>query len=170
MDRPASIWMIDRAVGERDYTYLSTLIGEPNLPPDVREHLGWIVLALLTKKIKFPAHRSAKTKTFSEKMAIGSRVRDLKHQRAKKPFETVAVEFNCSVKKVQNCWAVYRDLAKELSRAKHEANALREMAYEANRAAAVQSLKEEHGDRDFSEEEIEAAEHELNEINAADNY
>ena len=169
MDSLASIWMIDRAVGERDYTYLSKLIGEPNLPPVVREHLALTVLALLTKKIAFPAHRPEKMKTFTEKMAIGARVRELKNQRAKKPFETVSVEFNCCVRKVQSCWAVYRDLAEELSRAKHENDALREMAYEANRAAAVQSLKEEHGDRDFSEEEIEAAEHELNAINA-DNY
>ena len=37
------------------------------------------------------------------------------------------------------------------------------MAHEAHRASAIQSLKDEHGDRDFSDEEIEAAEQELEE-------
>ena len=170
MDRPDSIWSVDHATRERDYTYLCKLIGDPDLPPDVRAHLAKIILALLTKKIQFPAHRLAKSKTFMDQIAIGSRIQDLKRQGAKKPFETVAVEFGCSVRKVQGCWAVYRDFSRELQAEKYRDDYERDMAHEAHRAAAVQSLKDEHGDRDFSEEEIEAAEQELAEAWASKRY
>ncbi len=113
-----------------------------------------MVLALLTKKIDFPAHRLQKSKTFQDQIAIGSRIQDLKHRRAKKPFETVAVEFGCSVRKVQGCWAVYRDFSEELSREKHRDDALMDMAYEAARDSAIAHLKEEHGDREFTDEEV----------------
>ena len=106
--------------------------------------------AVLTKKIKFPAHRVAKSKTFQDKILIGGRVQELKHQRVKKPIETVAVEFDCSVRKVEACWAVYQDFSQERQAGDYEID----MANEAHRSEAVQSLKDEHGDRDFSEEEI----------------
>jgi hypothetical protein len=124
------------------------------LPIDVRAHLAKMVLALLDKKIEFPAHRLQKSKTFQDQITIGSRVQDLKHQRAKKPFETVAVEFGCSVRKVQGSWAVYRDFSEELSQERRRDDALIDMAYEAAHNAAMATLKEEHGDREFTDEEV----------------
>ena len=154
MDKPASMWAIDHAVAERDYTYLSKLIGEPNLPRDVREHLALMVLALLTKKIEYPAHRPAKSKTFQDKIRIGARVAELRSQGVKKPIQTVAVEEKCSQKKVEICWAVYRDLRDELQAEKHRDQYERDAAHEAARESAITQLKEDHGEREFTDEEV----------------
>ena len=96
-------------------------------------------------------------------MRIGNRVHQLKWQGAKKPTVIAATEFDCSVRKVEKCYNIHRKALEHYQREKDEHDFLIDEYYETRREAAIESLKEEHGDREFTDEEIEAEAEELDE-------
>lgn len=163
MDRPPSRWNIDRALDERNFAYLSELIARQDLAADVRAHLANVVLGLLTGKIKFPPHRRKSPRTLSDQLEIGNRVYQLKWQGVKKPTAIAADEFQCSISKVEQCCKVHRAALKHYGDEKRRDDYLWEMHYETRADAALECLKEEHGEREFSDDEIEGKAKELDE-------
>jgi hypothetical protein len=154
MDSPPSIWDIERALDERDFDYLSRLIIRQDLTEDVRAHLAGVVRALLTGEIKFPSHRPKSIRTFAEAVKIGNRVHQLKWQGVKKAIAVAATEFKCSISKVEKVYANHKKALANYQREKAQNDYMMDMAYDAARDAAVTHLKEEHGDREFTDEEV----------------
>lgn len=74
MSKNWTINQIDRALRERDFNYLTDLIRQPDLAPEVRDHLAKVVLGLLTGDIKRPAHRPTRKKTQEEAKGIAKQV------------------------------------------------------------------------------------------------
>ena len=157
MDRAPSNWDIDRALEERNFSFLSELICRQDLAADTRTYLAKVVLGLLTGKIKYPPHRRKSAHTFMNALEIGNRVQQLKWQGVKKPTVVAATEFECSVRKVEQCYAAHKAALKHYGDEKRQHDYLIDMAYETLRESAIEALKEEHGEREFSEEEIGAA-------------
>jgi hypothetical protein len=154
MAEAPSTWDIDRALEERNFTYLSELIYRQDLTSDVRKHLSMVVKALLLKTVKYPPHRRKSMQTLFEAVKIGNRVHELKGQRMKKPYAVVAAEFKCSVRKVEQIYSAHKIALKHYGDEKNRHDYLMDMAYEAARDAAITHLKEKHGDREFTEEEV----------------
>jgi hypothetical protein len=151
---------IDAAVSERDPEFLANLICAEDLSSEVKEHLATTVFELLSSKIKFPRRRPKKRSLDWERRQVGERVWETKKRKAFKKISSavadVAKDLGLSQKTVWKCWSAFDVLGYELRREKLEHDAMIELAYEARWEAAVESLREEHGDREFTDEEIEA--------------
>lgn len=96
---------------ERDVKYLTNLVREGDLSPEIREHLADAFLSLLTGKIKRPAHRPKRKETVWETEGIGERVWQLRRYEGWKKITSavkrVAEELGCSEKKVWNAWKCF---------------------------------------------------------------
>jgi ribosomal protein L14E/L6E/L27E len=150
---------IDRAVSERDFARLANLIRSPNLSAEDRDYLAKTVLGLLNGDIKAPNHRPKKSKTEWEAKDIAFdvvRLNRYRHEWTKlnAAVKKVAQDRGCSVAKVWNALRHHRGRAVwKFEEAEYEA--MVDAAHEAEREAAVEHLKEEHGDREFSDEEVQ---------------
>jgi hypothetical protein len=107
---------IDRAVSERDFAGLADLIRNINLSPDVRDYLAKVVLGLLTKQIKPPAHRPKKSKAKWEARDIADDVVRLHRYHAQWAKLTAAVkkvaeDRGCAESKVWSALSQYRGRA-----------------------------------------------------------
>jgi hypothetical protein len=149
---------IDRALSERDFACLANLIRNANLPPDIRDYLAKVVLGLLTGEMTPPKHRPKKQKTKWEAKDIAKDVVRLHRYRPEWVKVTAAVakvaqDRGCARSKVWGALRDYRLLA-ILGFEKHEYDAMLDAAHEAARESAVDALKQEHGDREFTDEEV----------------
>ena len=170
MAKDGAIELIDRALNERDFAYLADLIRKSDLSPKVRDHLANVVLGLLTGKIKLPAHRPNKAETAEEPKQIAKMVLQVHKwhrgwEKLSAAIKQVAQRKGCSESKVWNALRNHRLLA-ELHLDNAEYDTMVDAAYMANREAAIESLKQEYGDREFSDEEVEAALEELEKASA----
>jgi hypothetical protein len=160
-----AIELIDRALNERNFAYLADLIRKSDPSPKVRDHLATVVLGLLTGKIKLPAHRPKRAETAEEAKQIPKMVLQVHKwhrgwEKLSAAVKQVAQRKGCSESKVWNALRNHRLLA-ELHLDKVEYDTMVDAAYTANREAVIESLKQEYGDREFSDEEVEAAVEEL---------
>ena len=159
MTKDRAIDFIDRAQHERDFTYLTDLIRKSDLAPEVRDHLATVVLGLLTRRIKLPAHRPKREKTKWEAKQIAIEVLILHRYQGWEKLSAavmqVAQKRGCSASKVWTALGNNRFLAEEYLD-KHELHAMLDAAYTARREVALKSLKQEHGDRKFTDDEVEA--------------
>ena len=156
---------------KRDFEYLADLVRHADkLRPDVRGHLANIILGLLKGEIKRPKHRPTKGATLDERRKIARRVIEVEEKAERKKVAQsvaeVAAEYGCSVTKV---WRSLRDY-KENERLGRDRwrmedamqDYMLDAANEMRREAAVERLTEEHGsDREFTDDEIRDAEHQL---------
>ena len=77
IDKYTNKYHLENALRERDFEYLAECVRHADeLQPDVREHLGNMILGLLTRNIKLPKHRPAKRATSDERRKIALRVID----------------------------------------------------------------------------------------------
>jgi hypothetical protein len=149
---------IDHALSERDFAYLADLIRGPDLDPDARDYLATIVLGLLTGKIKRPKHRPKKKSTKWEARHIARDVMGLHRYRPEWAKVTAAVvkvakDRGCAVSTVWKAWSEHQ-LEALLFYEQHEYDAMLDIAHEDEWKSAVESLKEQHGDREFTDEEV----------------
>ena len=161
MAKDWTIELIDRALNERNFDYLADLIRKSDPSPQVRDHLATVVLGLLTGEIKLPARRPKSAETTDEPKQIAKMVLQVHKwhrgwERLSAAVKQVAQRKGCSESKVWNALRNHRLLA-ELHLDKVEYDTMVDAAYTANREAAIESLKQEYGDREFSDEEVEAA-------------
>jgi hypothetical protein len=156
---------IDQAVADRDVDFLASLICTEGLDVEVKEHLAAVVFDLLTGKTNFPRRRPKKKMLEWDNEQIGQEVWVVKKrerlQKISSAVERVANERHISPRTVWKCWKSFDFLSYEFRREKAEFDYLMDMANETRREAAVNSLKEAHGDRAFTDEEIEAEAQEL---------
>jgi hypothetical protein len=151
---------IDRAVSERDFARLADLIRNINLSPEARDYLAKMVLGLLTGEIAPPKHRPKKQKTEWEAKDIAKDVVRLHRYRPEwakltAAVEKVAQDRGCSPSKV---WGALKDhrLLAILGYEKSEYDAMADAAYEAAWESAEASLREQHGEREFTDEQVHA--------------
>jgi hypothetical protein len=71
---------------------------------------------------------------------------------------------------VWGCWKIFDPAGYEHQREEAEFDFMMDAANDARWAAAIESLKEEHGEREFTDEEIEDAAADLDEKWARENY
>ena len=158
MAKDGAIELIDRALNERDFAYLADLIRKSDPSPKVRDHLANVVLGFLTGRIKLPAHRPKRAETAEEPKQIAKMVLQVHKwhrgwEKLSAAVKQVAQRKGCSESKVWNALRNHR-LLSELHLDKVEYDTMVDAAY---REAAIESLKQEYGDREFSDEEVEAA-------------
>lgn len=150
--------VIDRAVSERDFAQLTDLIRSPNLPPDDRDYLANVVLGLLNGDVAPPNHRPKKRKTEQEAIDIAFDVVRLTRYRPEwakwsAAVMKVAQKRGCSQSKVWSALRRHRTQA-VVSFEEAEYEAMADAARDWEWKEAVEHLKEEHGDREFSDEEV----------------
>ena len=113
---------------------------------------------VLTRKIKFPPHRPKRLQTYSQAVEIGNRVHELKCETGEESRTRWSPpNSSCSISKVEQVYAAHKNALKEYQREKYEYDFLLDMAHEARAEAALEYLKEEHGEREYTDEEIESA-------------
>ena len=156
---------IDSAVAERDVEYLAHIIGDEDVPADVRQHLAKVIRDILTGAIAFPRKRPKKKGLNWEKERLAEQVWNIKKSKGWKKIssavEYVAKEKGCSPRTVWKCWAGFNPVRYEIKREEALYDAMYSDAMEASREAAMEYLTETEGAREFSNEEIADAEHEL---------
>src|SRR5262249_19690542 len=182
---------IEGAVRERDVGWLVHLIRQGNdLTPEVREYLACVIGDLLTGKRSFPSRRPKKKGLSTEKEVIAEKVwAALKSQGHTLPVSyangrsrlmrgshsvkvgvaAVAKEMRCSTTKVYNVWSGFDPRGYELKKEKRTYDAQMECYYDFPQDEAIQALKEEHGDREFTHDEITTAMGEI-EARAREDY
>ena len=170
MARWATVEHIDRAVREGKYAYLAELIRHADeLSPEVRDHLATVALGALTGKIKRPKHRPQKAETEWRAKEIAERVVSLGRyhgwDKRTAAVQQVCQEYGCGPSTVYAALRKFRVLI-ELKFEEHEYDAMLDAAYESRREMAIESLREEFGDREFSDEEVADAEHEVDQASA----
>jgi hypothetical protein len=149
---------IDRAISDRDFARLADWIRSPTLSTENRDHLAKTVLGLLNGKIKRPNHRPKKTKTKQVAQDIAEDVVRLHRYRREwaklsAAVKKVAQDRGCSASTVWGALKEHR--VRAIVRFEEaEYDAMLDEAYTAEWEAAVEHLKEEHGDREFSDEEV----------------
>jgi hypothetical protein len=158
---------IDRAVSDRDLAYLTDLIRDPDMLPELREQLADAILGLLTGQTKRPAHRPKREATIRETEGIGERVWRLRRfegwKKVTSAVKRVSEELGCSEKKVWNAWRDFDLLKHEMHHEKASFDAMLNAAHEARLEEAAAWLAENEGAREFSDEEVEAAAKQLDE-------
>jgi hypothetical protein len=163
MAKDRAIERIDRAGHDGDSNYLADLIRKPDLAPEVRDHLATVVFGLLTGKIKRPAHRPKSQKIEQDAKEIAKQVLVLNRwqgwEKRIAAVKHVAQKLGCGEQKV---WNALRDHGFEAERNldKREFEILDD-ANTAMREAAVNSLNDKYGDREFTHEEVKAEADEL---------
>jgi hypothetical protein len=132
--------------------------------------LAHTISGLLTRRIKFPKRRPPKIGLRWKRQLIAERVWETKRSKGWKKIDSainhVAEEFKLSPSTVWKCWSDFGNPAGyELKLEKLQYDAMITEAYdlanEARREAAIESLKETKGNREFTDEEIETAANEL---------
>jgi hypothetical protein len=158
---------IDDAVCNRDAETLTAFIRAGDLAPEVRSHLADVLKGLLTGQIKFPKKRPPKRELRSERQEIAEWVWELKKSKVYPKVENivdyVAKELGCSTGKVWACWRGFNPAHYEDKLEQRQYDAMLDEAREALAKAAVEWLKENEGDREFTDEEIEDAAQHLSE-------
>ena len=159
---------INDALAARDAVALANLIGDGELAPEVREHLADIIVGLLTGKIKFTKRRPPKRGLHWQKQNIAEAVWNAKKRNGWKKISSaisyVAKELKLSERTVWGCWKVFDAFRYEIRREKIELDAMLDDGHTARWEAAVEWLTETEGaDRQFTDEEIEAAAERLDE-------
>jgi hypothetical protein len=156
---------INDALGQRDIVALTNLIRDQDLPPEVRQHLADTIHGLLTKKIKWPRRRPPKKGLYSEKRQVAERVWNLKKargwQKVSSAISHVAKELKLSERTVWGCWKVFDPAGYEYLLKRVEFDFMMDAGMDERREAAIELLKEEHGEREFTDEEIEDAAYEV---------
>lgn len=149
---------IDDSVSERDPDFLANLIRAEDLNAEVKEHLAHVIFELLTGKKKFPAHRPKKKDADRQARWIAEEVVRIHRYRPEWAKLTAAVK---KVAQDQGCgeskvWGALKDhrVGALIRLEEAEYDAMVDAAYEAEWKEAVEHLKEEHGDREFSDEEV----------------
>jgi hypothetical protein len=102
---------------------------------------------------------------YREKREVAERVWNLKKARGWKKvgsaIEHVAKEMRRSERYVWGCWKIFDPVRHEYQLEEAEFDAILDAARDARWEATIESLKEEHGEREFTDEEIADAAHEL---------
>jgi hypothetical protein len=152
---------IDEAVSNRDPDLLANLICTEGVDEKVRLYLAEVIFDILVGKKKFPRRRPKKHMLQWYREQIGQRVWETKKSKGLNKIGSavheVAKEKNLSPRTIWTCWKAFDPGKYEWRREEAEHDYLMEMANEAAEAAreaAITHLKEEHGDREFTEEEV----------------
>lgn len=168
-------WVND-ALTERDFECLVSLLHDQDTPSDVRDYLAEVVLGLLTGKVKLPAHRPTKRATSEMDAKRGQLVWELKQQKewrkTSAAVKRAAELLGCSKDTVWKSWGRFLRSRQALREERAQFDAEMDLAnefYEFRWSEAVAYLKSEEGERDFTDEEIEAAAEILDEKWARDN-
>jgi hypothetical protein len=142
---------VDSAYGNRDVVAVANMIRDADLPLEVREHLAGVILGHLSGSTTFPKRRPPKQGLYWEKHSIAEKVWWAKKSNGWKKISSavahVAGELKCSPRKVCDCLKVLDPAGYEIKREEAEFEAMLDAAYEARWEAAVESLREEHGER-----------------------
>jgi hypothetical protein len=158
---------IDDAVRLRHPEWLAKYITDDQLPKEVRQHLAEIIEGLFTGRIKLPRGRVPQRDLWYQKKVIAEQVWRVKksngYAKIGSAIDHVAKELKCSPRKVWNFWRGFNPIAYEEKLSDMHYDALRDEALEARAESALEWLKENEGDRGFSDEEIEAADQKLDE-------
>src|SRR5262249_34141304 len=145
-------------VSQRDAEFLANLICAEDVDAKVREYLANVVFDILTGKKAFPRGRPKKPFLPIEKKEMARQEVSLNRYRPEwaklsAAVAKVAHDRKCAVSAVWAALKEHRDLALyKLEEAEHDA--MLDAAYEAEWEAALEHLKEEHGDREFSDQEV----------------
>jgi hypothetical protein len=119
----------------------------------------------LSGTIKFPRRRPPKRGLYWEKQALAERVWEAKKangwKKISSAIELVAGEEKCSPRTIWDCWKVFDPAGYEIRREEAAFDAMLDAANEARAEAALEWLKENEGDCEFTDEEIADAAHEL---------
>ena len=162
MAKDWAIELIDRALNERNFAYLADLIRKSDPSPKVRDHLATVVLGLLTGKIKLPAHRPKRAETAEEAKQIPKMVLQVHKwhrgwEKLSAAVKQVAQRKGCSelerygmlcatIGFWQSCiWTTPNTTPWSMPLTRRIGK------------QPIESLKQEYGDREFSDEEVEAA-------------
>jgi hypothetical protein len=156
---------IDEAVSNRDPDLLANLICTEGVDEKVRLYLAEVIFDILVGKKKFPRRRPKKHMLQWDREKIGQRVWETKKSKGLSKISLavheVAKEKHLSPRTVWTCWKAFDPGKYEWRREEAMHDFLVEMHYETRREAAIESLKEQHGDRRFTDEEIEEEAQEL---------
>jgi hypothetical protein len=156
---------VDEAYGNRDVVALANMVRDEELPAEVKQHLSSVILGHLSGTTNFPKRRPPKKGLYWEKRSIAERVWRAKKANGWKKIgsavDHVAQELRCSSKTVWNAWKVFDPVAYELKQEELLFDALLDAANEARWESAIESLKAEHGEREFTDEEIADAAYEI---------
>ena len=169
---------IDDAVRLRHPEWLAKYITDDQIPKEVRQHLAEIIEGLFTGRIKLPRGRVPQRDLWYQKKVIAEQVWRVKksngYAKIGSAIDHVAKELKCSPRKVWNCWrgfkpAAYEE-ALEMKLQELHFDTMSDSYYETRAESALEWLKETEGDREFSDEEIEAAAQKLDEDYDWDDY
>jgi hypothetical protein len=156
---------IDDALGARNIVALTNLICDDDLPPEVRKHLANIIHGLLSGTIKFPRRRPPKRGLYWDKHTLAVRVWNAKKangwKKISSAIEQVASEEKCSPRTIWDCWKVFDPAGYEFQLERVEFDFMMDAGMDERREAAIELLKEEHGEREFTDEEIADAAYEV---------
>jgi hypothetical protein len=148
---------VDSLVAERNIDGLVRCLRKDSTSAEVKDYLAEVISDLLKGKIKFPRRRPPKRLLDWEHRDIARRVVSLNRyhgwDKIGAAVKQAAEEFKCSEQKVWKCLRQFRWLI-ICQMEKHEYDAMMVAANDAARDAAVAHLKEEHGDREFTDREV----------------
>ena len=116
---------LEKAKEKRDVEFLLRVVRtNPEMDQEVREYLVEILEALISRKIKRPAHRPAKSETAQRRYLIATRVLQIEEKAARKKISQsvaeVAQEFGRSPSFVYGCLKENRDEIEEAWRRQEE--------------------------------------------------
>ena len=155
---------VDSLVAERNIDGLVLTLRKESTSPEVKDYLVEVLSKLLKGEITFPRRRPPNRLLGWEHKDIAKRVVSLNRyhgwDKIGAAVKQTSAEFNCSEPKVWKCLKEFRGLI-VYQMEEDEYGAMIDAAYEARWEAALESLKETHGDRKFSDEEVEAEAEEL---------
>jgi hypothetical protein len=153
-----SMWpaKIDEAVQRRDFEWLTRMV-TVNLPHVDREYLAKVILDLLTGKIRPPARRPKNPRTEWRDRDLAYRAVTLQ-QRPEWGKRTAVVEklheeTGCAKSTIWKAIAEHGGMW-EYRMEEAAYDAMLDLAYEAEWESAVDALRGEHGEREFTDEEI----------------